>query len=210
VKAQQTPSVKASTPPTLIQRLSILKNKKVATTITITFLTALSSLGLYTYISLVVSTMNSAYSLVIYLWLCGVGGVIGSFTVGGIIDKTKNPTMVMGAILTLMVTAILLIPSTIQLPIISCLPFLLWGAMGWASQTPQQHILIHAEPNHAAAAVALNSSTNYLGSSAGAMLGGILLANGVAPIIITYLAGMVGIAALIWQLSVIYGRFNTE
>jgi len=38
------PSVKASTPPTLIQRLSILKNKKVATTITITFLTALSSL----------------------------------------------------------------------------------------------------------------------------------------------------------------------
>ncbi|HZH62119.1 MAG TPA: hypothetical protein VEY70_21650 [Metabacillus sp.] len=43
--------------------------------------------------------------------------------------------------------------------------------MGWASLAPQQHALLISQPRHGKAAVALNSSANYLGSAVGSTLG---------------------------------------
>ena len=57
----------------------------------------------------------------------------------------------------------------------SSVPFLIWGAMGWATQAPQQHILIKQHQDYGSTAVALNSSINYLGSSIGSALYGSLL-----------------------------------
>lgn len=201
------PQVKVATPPTLLERIAILKNKKVAAIVLITFLTAIASLGLYTFISLIVSSLSAKYSLTEYFWMWGIGGMIGSFAVGRIIDKTRVPRIVMLAILLLLSLSIFAIPIVIKIRFLSVLPFVFWGCMGWASQTPQQHALINAEPTHAAAAVALNSSINYLGGSVGATLGGIVLTlNEITPPTLLYLAGVVAVVAFIGQIAII--RFN--
>lgn len=202
------PKIKAQTPPTLIERISILKNHNVAAIVGISFLTAVSSLGLYTFISLIVTNLHARYSLTEYFWVWGLGGMIGSFAVGKIIDKTKAPQVVMIFILILLTTTLLAIPITIKLPIISFVPFLLWGIMGWASQTPQQHALINVEPRHAATAVALNSSINYLGGAFGAILGGILLSAEISATMLTNLAGIIAAIAVIGQILIFYYNRN--
>lgn len=202
------PKITAPTPPTLIERVSILRNLKVAVIVAVSFLTAVASLGLYTFISLIVTNLNAKYSLTEYFWVWGIGGMVGSFTVGNIIDKTRAPRIVMVFILTLLALSLLAIPFTIELPIISFVPFLLWGMMGWASQTPQQHALISVEPCHTSAAVALNSSINYLGGAVGTVSGGILLSNKISATTLTYLACLVAIIAVIGQVFIIYYNRN--
>jgi predicted MFS family arabinose efflux permease len=140
----------------------------------------------------------------------GVGGMIGSFAVGKIIDKTRAPRIVMILILILLAAALFAIPITINHSISSFIPFLLWGIMGWASQTPQQHTLINAEPRHAATAVALNSSINYLGGAVGAILGGILLSAKISATMLINLAGITTIVAVIWQILIIYYNRNDQ
>ena len=46
--------------------------------------------------------------------------------------------------------SIVLIPTLIKIPILGLIPFILWGAMGWATQAPQQHILLKIILNMAA------------------------------------------------------------
>lgn len=202
------PKIKAPTPPTLLERISILKNHNVAVIVGISFLTAIASLGLYTFISLIVTNLHASHSLTEYFWVWGVGGIIGSFAIGKIIDKTRAPRIVMIFILILLAFALFAIPITIDLPIISFIPFLLWGIMGWASQTPQQHALINVEPRHAATAVALNSSINYLGGAVGAILGGILLSAKISAAMLTNLASLIAIMAVIGQILIIYYNRN--
>ena len=198
------PNIKATPPPTLMARISILKNKSIVAVVMVSFLMAVASLGLYTYVSLIVSSMYGKYNLASYFWFWGIGGLIGSFGIGKIIDKTEAPRVIMIFILALLAISILAIPFAMQISIISMLPFMIWGAMGWASQTPQEHTLIHLEPQHAATAIALNSSINYLGGSVGAMLGGVLLSMHVTPITLTNLAGAVCIIALVGQIYIVY------
>ncbi len=202
------PKIKAPTPPTLLERISILKNHNVAVIVGISFLTAIASLGLYTFISLIVTNLHASHSLTEYFWVWGVGGMIGSFAIGKIIDKTRAPRIVMIFILILLTFALFAIPITIDIPIISFIPFLLWGIMGWASQTPQQHALINVEPRHAATAVALNSSINYLGGAVGAILGGILLSAKISAAMLTNLASLIAIMAVIGQILIIYYNRN--
>lgn len=200
------PKIKAATPPSLIERISILKNKHVAAIVVVSFLTAVASLGLYTFISLIVADMHGRYSLTKYFWVWGIGGMIGSFAVGKIIDKTRNPRIIMALILLFLSLSLLVIPISITRPIVSVVPFIIWGIMGWASQTPQQHALINTEPNHAAAAVALNSSTNYLGGSVGTMLGSLLLTMNITSAKLTLFAAGVAFIALIWQVVICYAH----
>lgn len=79
------------------------------------------------------------------------------------------------------------------------IPFFLWGAMGWASLAPQQHILLSYQPENGGAAVALNSSVNYLGSSVGATLSGVVLALGIGSMSLIYFALISMILSLCFQ-----------
>ncbi|MNE08287.1 hypothetical protein D3C80_1009340 [compost metagenome] len=57
------------------------------------------------------------------------------------------------------------------------LPIVLWGAVGWALQVPQNNELILARQAQGDGnlAIALNESALYLGSAIGAAAGGVLL-----------------------------------
>ena len=58
------------------------------------------------------------------------------------------------------------------LGLVGSLSILLRGAMGWASQGPQQHTLLTLKPEPGSVAVALNGVANDLGGAVGAALGG--------------------------------------
>src|SRR5699024_4717262 len=132
-------------------------------------------------------TANTA-AVTPYLWFWGIGGLIGAFGVGSLIDRTRAPAVLMACLLGLLAVAAVLVPSTAGILGLGLVPFLAWGLAGWASQTPQQHVLLEEAGSNGSAAVALNSSFNYLGSGIGSALGGGVLAAGANANLLPYLA----------------------
>lgn len=165
----------APTPPSIKERFKLFIHPHIIRIMTVTVCAAIASLGLYTYLSKIVEQYQSIYSLTTYLMMWGIGGLIGSFSIGFIIDRFKFTNLIVLSIMILLLFSFILLPISIHTPIASRLPFLLWGAMGWATQAPQQHILIKNYESYGETAVALNSSVNYLGSSIGSALCGSLL-----------------------------------
>ncbi|WP_269915289.1 hypothetical protein [Acinetobacter sp. HY1485] len=78
---------------------------------------------------------------------------------------------------------------------------LLWGFAGWASIVPQQYKILALENIDTTAAVALNSSINYLGGAVGTALGGILLTFFVPSILV-----IVAMSVLLFSLFIVYTR----
>ncbi|OAJ33713.1 Purine efflux pump PbuE [Piscirickettsiaceae bacterium NZ-RLO1] len=203
------PDIPVTAPPSLKQRLLVMSDRKITATVGVSFLTAVASLGLYTYISPVINTLLSpSLNIVPYLWCWGIGGIIGSLSIGTLIDKTGKPSYLLIGILSILTLGLFSIPLFIHLGILAFLPFILWGAMGWSSLAPQQHTLLSIQPQQGAAVVALNGSCNYLGSAVGAMLGGVLISYGVLPAYLPYWAGVVSFLALISQIFIVIRSIN--
>lgn len=93
-----------------------------------------------------------------------------------------------------------LISITIHLKWLNLLIFLLWGAMEWAIQAPQQHILLKYHSSYGSASVGLNSSINYLGSSVGVALGGLTLNHSANVTYLIYLALFIDLLGLLLQI----------
>jgi predicted MFS family arabinose efflux permease len=198
------PNFKLPATPSLKERFSLFVNPNVLRIVTVTVCAAIASLGLYTYLSQVIEAYLSPSYISIFLTFWGVGGLLGSFGVGFLIDKFKDTKQLMLIVLIILALSIILIPVLIKTPYLSIIPFLLWGAMGWATQAPQQHILLKNHAEHGSASVALNSSLNYLGSALGAALGGILLTNGINISGLIFSAFAVVVLGIIIQLVNIF------
>ncbi|MBV6715228.1 MFS transporter [Paenibacillus chitinolyticus] len=197
------PNFPAAAPPSLRQRLAMMTNGRVAATVGITFITSVASLGLYTYVASVLQDLADVQAITPYLWAWGIGGVIGSFSIGTLIDRTGRPGLLMTVILALMALAVFVLPVGIHYTLAAFVAFVVWGATGWASQAPQQHVLLVLQPEHGPAAVALNSSANYLGSAVGSALGGAVLLAGLAPGQLPIAAGALIAAALLGQIWIV-------
>lgn len=198
------PNFKMPAAPSLKDRFSLFIDPHVLRVVSVTVCAAIASLGLYTYLSQVISEAFSSHYITLFLTTWGIGGLLGSFGVGLVIDKFKNTQTLMLIILVILSISIVLIPTLIKIPILGFIPFILWGAMGWATQAPQQHILLKRHSEHGSASVALNSSLNYLGSAIGAALGGLLLSQGVSTSILIYCSFSVVILGIIVQLINIF------
>lgn len=193
------PHIETPSPPALNERLKMFLDKKVTITVFITFFASISSLGLYTYLSTLIKEVAESGNLALYLWAWGLGGLFGSLIIGYVIDYFKKPKTLVTVILLILTLSIICIPLMIHLPLLRYLPFFVWGAMGWASQAPQQHILMSYQPNNGSSAVALNSSLNYLGSSVGATLGGVVLAFGFGAVSLIFFAVIFMVLSLLLQ-----------
>jgi predicted MFS family arabinose efflux permease len=197
------PNFQAQVPPPFHERISMLTNRTVLIIVAITFITSMASLGLYTYVASLLQVLG-VLDITPYLCSWGIGGVFGSFFIGKLINRTERPQLLMGCILGVMALAMFSIPFVLPVPVLCYLPFFLWGAAGWASQAPQQHMLLLSQPNHGSAVVALNSSANYLGSAVGSMIGGIVLLLGLLPSQLSFATGGLVLVALLIQLVVVY------
>ncbi|MEQ6353305.1 MFS transporter [Lysinibacillus sp. M3] len=182
------PDFPTTPPPALNERLKMFLDKRVTITVGVTFFASVASLGLYTYLSPLLEDMARSSNVTMYLWAWGFGGLVGSILIGYLIDYFGKLKTLVTIILFTLTLSIISIPFMLNFPILKYLPFFVWGAMGWACQAPQQHILLSQQPNNGSSAVALNSSVNYLGSAIGASLGGVVLSIQTGTITLIYFA----------------------
>jgi predicted MFS family arabinose efflux permease len=195
------PQITPATPPSLQERLSMLQDRHVFKTVSITFLVAVASLGLYTYVTPMLADATISKSLTLFLAAWGLGGIIGSFSIGRIIDWATNKERIIAFIIIALIVVFAFLPASLHFGALALIPFFLWGLLGWATQAPQQHSLLAAHPHHGSAAVALNSSANYLGSAGGAFVGGAILQAGFAPHDLPFAAAATaGLALAIYSL----------
>ncbi|MBF59657.1 MFS transporter [Halomonas sp. FeN2] len=164
----------------LVRKLAILRSPYAMAILAVSLLAAIASLGMYTFIAPFMAAADSGTvrSITGYLWVWGIGGVLGSFLVGPLVDKFIGPVITL-AIMLLLSIALISLPFAASIhPLLTLLPIALWGAVGWALQVPQNNELVRTRQAHGDGnlAVALNESALYLGSAIGAASGGIVLA----------------------------------
>ncbi|WP_158590563.1 MFS transporter [Salinisphaera sp. LB1] len=151
------------------ERLGALKDVFTLSTLGVTLWTGIASLGLYTYIAEILSSRAMGAVTDTFIWLWGIGGMLGALLIGRFIDRYVTPIKATSILISLLGVGFVLVGyAPIALAGAGCF---IWGLCGWASMAPQQHALVTHAPRHAAASVAWNSSANYLGSGIGAALG---------------------------------------
>ncbi len=193
------PQVQA--PPSLQERLRRLSNRRVLGVIFVTFATTAASLGLFTFAAPL--SEGAAAPVGQALWCWSIGGLLGSYGIGSVVDRTGQPRVVMAGVLGALLLAILSVPMLRSVPLLCLIPFVAWGMASWSTVTPQQLALIGFEPEHRAAVVSMNSTAVSLGGVLGSASFALLLSNGLAAPSLPFAAAFVllGVSAL--QLALI-------
>ncbi|MEU1156979.1 MFS transporter, partial [Streptomyces sp. NPDC005918] len=176
-------------------RLGALADRTVLPVVAVSFLGAVASLGLYTYLAPVLASSGGVGGgeVAPYLWAWGIGGVLGSLLAGPLVDRTGRVVALVTGIVSTLVVAIGV------LPLLGAAAFpalVVWGAAGWAFQVPQQHRLLALRAERGTVALALNNSALYLGSAVGSGAAGLALAAGLAPRDLPWAAAAVAAAGL--------------
>lgn len=179
-------------------RLRSIARPKNLLTVTVTLLTGVASLGLYTYMTVILSAGTLAAHQTLAIWVWGIGGAVGALGIGRLVDRL-NPLRLSVIILVGLVCALLGMTQG-QTAWIVLTSLFIWGMCGWASLTPQQHVLLQTNPADGATAVAANASANYLGAALGATFGSLLVAAQATPAVLCGSAAAAAALALICQL----------
>ncbi|WP_312932362.1 MFS transporter [Stutzerimonas nitrititolerans] len=198
------PRLPAAPASSLRQKLAILADAHVMTILLISLLAAVASLGMYTFIAPLLADpkLGAVRSVTPYLWIWGIGGVLGSFLVGPVVDRVRGPVLVF-AIMVMLSASLFLLPFATTLGTwLVVLPILVWGAVGWALQVPQNNELIQARQAQGDGnlAIALNESALYLGSAIGAATGGFVLLLQMPTWTLPFCAGSVALIGALLQI----------
>lgn len=194
LRGGELPAIPASSP---ADRLRSIARPKNLLTVTVTLLTGVASLGLYTYLTVVLSAGSLASHQSMAIWFWGLGGAVGALGIGPLVDRC-DPLRLSAVILTGLVCALFGM-TQVHAARVTVASLFVWGMCGWASLAPQQHVLLQANPADGATAVAANASANYLGSALGAAIGSLLVAAHAAPAVLCGSAAAVSALALLCQ-----------
>lgn len=153
LRAEQLPPIPASS---AAQRWHAITRRQNLLMVMVTLVTAVASLGLYTYLTGVLSASPLASHQTAAIWVWGLGGAIGALGIGRVVDRVRNTLSLSLAILVALAAALVAvgIAATAWLLLVA---LFVWGLCGWASLAPQQHTLLLANPDHGATAVAANA-----------------------------------------------------
>lgn len=180
-------------------RIKALNDLYILKTLSVTLLAGTASLGLYTYIAKVLTAREMGYQTTLFIWLWGIGGMIGALFVGKVIDQYLRSHQATLLLLSLLIFSYILVSyAPIHLVGFSCL---IWGLAGWSCMAPQQYDLVVRNPPQANTSIAWNSSANYLGSAIGASLGALMLSMPIAPALLPMGAALMTACALIIHTS---------
>jgi predicted MFS family arabinose efflux permease len=201
-------ALRVENPPSLGEQFHLLVNRRVMAVIGVTLLTSTGCLGLYAYTTQVLSGSEISPEAAFSLW--SIGGLIGSTGIGYVVDRIGKPQFVMAMILAGLFLVITAIPIFRSVPFFGFLPFLLWGALGWATVTTQQFNLIQIKADHEAILVALNSSAVSLGGVIGTSMGGVALAGGLRAGNLPYVTAIFLLCAFAWQMVLVWKQQRVE
>lgn len=189
-------------PPKIItwqERLSALTSRFILMTLTVTLLTGIASLGLYTFIAEVSAGKNMNHAVSLLIWFWGIGGMFGALFVGKVIDTFITPWFTTLIILFILGAGFIAFGFG---SLYFCLAgVFFWGLSGWSSIAPQQHSLLKSAPKNAASLIGWNSSANYAGGSIGIVIGSALLNSNFSPLYLPLFAIAVTGLAIFLHLS---------
>ena len=154
-----------------------------------------SNFTFYTYLGAALAERHSPGAIVALFLVYGLGGLAGSQAGGRLADRF-GPTLPIAACLTIgaLNLAVLGLASANTVTLGLCLA--VWSFFGWATFAPQQSRLLGIEPQDGPLVIALNNSTIYLGSAAGAAIGGALVGRGLPASELHWAAAALLVAAL--------------
>lgn len=188
-------------PGSLKDRVSLFVDKKTRPVLGITCVTALASLGLFSYVIPIQAGSPHSVTLIMFSW--GLGGFIGSALIGFFTDRIKKTEVVMVVLLQGLILSFISIPFIKHLPYLGLIPFFMWGVFGWAVPNPQQKILFERHQAQGAIVAAMNSSALGLGSVLGTMLGGVIMTYGFKGINLPLSAAAILVSILFYQLKIL-------
>lgn len=171
--------------PGLRERLRIAARPEVLLGLLSTLLCFSGVFAMYTYLAplLAQAAGVSAQGLVLALLLFGLAGMAGNL-VGGRLADRHGPMPVITMVLSLLGLVFLAMAGVAQAgPSASSAAVLVgllvaWGFIGWQFAPSQQLAFVQRVPQAASVALSLNGSALYLGISAGAWMGSVVVAAG--------------------------------
>ena len=164
----------------------LLAQPPVAAALGLTMLYFVAIFTVFSYIGPVLQALSpmSPETVSLTLMLFGISGVVGTL-VGGWANDRFGGQRTMPVQLALLATMMILVPLTTgHYPAVVAV-FFVWGVAGFGMMTPQQSRLAAMGPTQTPILLSLNASMLYLGTAAGAAIGGAA-------------AGSVGFAHLAW------------
>jgi predicted MFS family arabinose efflux permease len=194
------PTVPISPQSSLRQRLGVLSDRRVSATVVVTLCQTICSLGLYTYLAPVLRASRSASGATVNFWAWGIGGVVGTLSIGVLLDKLGRPALMIAVLLLALAFSVAILPLVAPTPWLGLPVMLIWGWAGWSFVVPQQQVLFAQQGSSASAAIGLNSAATYFGAAVGASIGGAVLSMGLAPTGLPLLAGGVALVAVLIHL----------
>ncbi|MFD3445912.1 MFS transporter [Microbacteriaceae bacterium 4G12] len=189
------PVIQSTQLPTLRERLMMFQNRGISLVMFITMILSFCSLGLYTYLDLIITSYGFEKPIV-FIWMWGIGGIGGSFIIGYIMDFYKKPKIILIYLIAIMFLSLILMGISQKTTILLAVCLILWGATGWAGLATQQKTLVEMSPQHATISIALLSSINYFAGSIGTLANGVFLEKGMNPLTLPYITGGILVIAI--------------
>ncbi len=155
-----------------------LSSPLLIVTVLVTAVSASGQFVVFAYLSPYIMSVlqGSARDLAMLFAVFGVFGLLGSFAVSRMIDRSGPPQAVM-ITLALMALTMLLWPLGTNLVLLS-LVIIPWGLGCFSCNSAQQARLVALAPAMASVSVALNTSAMYLGQGVGSAFGGVMVTQG--------------------------------
>jgi MFS transporter, DHA1 family, putative efflux transporter len=163
----------------LLEQLQFFKDRRVAVTLTVSFIWPITYSIMYTYISpyLLEVIGISEQWVIIVLFVFGIAGIIGSKLGGYGTDHWGESRTLLAGMALNMISLILLALSD-PFSMIFIIPIILWGLASWTPGPPIQYRLITLAPGAASILLGLYNSVLQLGMASGAGIGGFVIKQG--------------------------------
>jgi DHA1 family inner membrane transport protein len=164
------------TPPALnlAKRLTPLRDTRVVLTLTTTLLSMGGFFTVYTYFSVVfdraVNGSPLVFGALLVAW--GVAGTFGNLFTGRLVDRL-GARKVLLTVLTLAATDMVSFSWTGANLWTATAAIVIWGAVSWSVQAPQQSRLVSLQPDLAPVVLGLNNTGTYLGVTSAGIIGAV-------------------------------------
>ncbi|PAD37117.1 MFS transporter [Terribacillus saccharophilus] len=200
VVAKTIPAFEGGSSISLSKRLSLLKNPRVALTLSITFFVFLGFSVVDTYITPYLNAITSTgTSISAILFAMGIASVIGSKSGGLLADRIGvNRTLIGSMVIQAVALALLSVGS--EWVVSAVVLLMLWEVACWMFGSTQNFNLVSLVPEASSIVLSLNSSSVQLGFAAGAAVGGIIV-GGTSIMSITWISATSALLAAIIAIS---------
>ncbi len=190
----------------LARLLEVFRKPALLLVLSVTVFQMTAQFVIFTYIAPLLNYYLglSTAGITLTLFAFGAASIVGNVVAGYSSDGFGTKPSILVSLIVLGATFLVLPLASSSVILVGVLIFV-WGAVGFGYHTPQQARLVDLAPSLQSTVLALNASALYLGTSAGALVGGFVGSRVGLGSLAWVAAGLVGVA-----LALYLGSRNAE